>query len=556
MRRAAARPRPATSCAACPPRPGSRSGPHGGSSCLSPRSPSSPRATRARSASDWIARAPARAKTWRRRRRRCAGPRGRSSPRTSSCSTTTPSSARRARRSTGGTSAGVAWRDAAAAAASAFRGLDDAYLRERAIDVEDVARRVLAHLAGTTAVATAEPGIVIADELTPGEAAGLDPEHAYAIATARGGPTGHAAILARALGIPAAVGAGPALLAIADGTPLVVDGAAGTVTVAPADDVVADAERRRDALAAERAAALERAAEPGALGDGTRVEVFANVGSAAEARRAAEQGAEGVGLLRTEFLFLDRRDPPTEDEQVAVLTEIAEALDGRPVVVRTLDAGADKPLPFLRQEPEDNPFLGRRGIRLSLAHPELFRTQLRAIVRVAAQHPLKLMFPMVSTLAEVRAAKALLDEVRGDTELEVGVMVEVPALALDAAAFAPEVDFFSVGTNDLAQYTMAAERGNAALAPLLDDALGPVLALIAAVVEAADAHGRWVGVCGELAGDPEAAVLLAGLGVRELSMAAGRIPAVKEALRATDAQSAAAAARAALPVRAGAAAAR
>ncbi len=456
----------------------------------------------------------------------------------------------------GGTSAGVAWRDAAAAAASAFRGLDDAYLRERAIDVEDVARRVLAHLAGTTAVATAEPGIVIADELTPGEAAGLDPEHAYAIATARGGPTGHAAILARALGIPAAVGAGPALLAIADGTPLVVDGAAGTVTVAPADDVVADAERRRDALAAERAAALERAAEPGALGDGTRVEVFANVGSAAEARRAAEQGAEGVGLLRTEFLFLDRRDPPTEDEQVAVLTEIAEALDGRPVVVRTLDAGADKPLPFLRQEPEDNPFLGRRGIRLSLAHPELFRTQLRAIVRVAAQHPLKLMFPMVSTLAEVRAAKALLDEVRGDTELEVGVMVEVPALALDAAAFAPEVDFFSVGTNDLAQYTMAAERGNAALAPLLDDALGPVLALIAAVVEAADAHGRWVGVCGELAGDPEAAVLLAGLGVRELSMAAGRIPAVKEALRATDAQSAAAAARAALPVRAGAAAAR
>ena len=284
--------------------------------------------------------------------------------------------------------------------------------------------------------------------------------------------------------------------------------------------------------------------------------MFANVGSAAEARAAAEQGAEGVGLLRTEFLFLDRRDPPDEDEQVAVLTEIAEALGGRPVVVRTLDAGADKPLPFLRQEPEDNPFLGRRGIRLSLAEPELFRTQLRAIVRVAAHHPLKIMFPMVATLEEVRAARALLDEVRGDVELEVGVMVEVPGLALRAAEFAPEVDFFSVGTNDLAQYTMAAERGNAALAPLLEDALAPVLALIAAVVEAADAHGRWVGVCGELAGDPEAAVLLAGLGVRELSMAAGRIPAVKEALRATDAEAAAAAARRALPPRAGAAAAR
>ena len=236
--------------------------------------------------------------------------------------------------------------------------------------------------------------------------------------------------------------------------------------------------------------------------------------------------------------------------------EIVAAMEGKPVVIRTLDAGADKPLPFLRQAPEDNPFLGRRGIRLSLAEPDLFRTQLRAIARVAADHPVSVMFPMVATLEEFRAARALLDEVRGDAELEVGVMVEVPALALNAAAFASEVDFFSVGTNDLAQYTMAAERGNAALAPLLDDALGPVLALIAAVVEAADAHGRWVGVCGELAGDPAAAVLLAGLGVRELSMAASRIPAVKAALREHDAEGAAAAARRALPSRAGAAAAR
>jgi multiphosphoryl transfer protein len=296
-----------------------------------------------------------------------------------------------------------------------------------------------------------------------------------------------------------------------------------------------------------------RAAEPGALGDGRRVEVFANLGSAAEALRAVEQGAEGVGLLRTEFLFLDRATPPDEDEQVAVLTEIARALDGRPVVVRTLDAGADKPLPFVDQEPEENPFLGRRGIRLSLAEPELFRTQLRAVLRVAAEHPLKLMFPMVATLDELARARELLAEARADlgsdAELEVGVMVEVPALALEAERFAPEVDFFSVGTNDLAQYTMAAERGNAALAGLLDDSLAPVLALIAAVVEAAEAHGRWVGVCGELAGQPEAAVLLAGLGVRELSMAASRIPAVKAALRETDMKAAAAAARRALPPR-------
>jgi phosphoenolpyruvate-protein kinase (PTS system EI component) len=217
------------------------------------------------------------------------------------------------------------------------------------------------------------------------------------------------------------------------------------------------------------------------------------------------------------------------------------------VIVRTLDAGADKPLPFLRQEPEDNPFLGVRGIRLSLAQPELFRTQLRAIVRVAGEHPIKLMFPMVATREELRAARALLDELGAGPQLEVGVMVEVPALAIQAEEFAPDVDFFSVGTNDLAQYTMAAERGNAALAGLLDDARAPVLALIASVVAAAEAHGRWVGVCGELAGDPEAAVQLAGLGVRELSMAASRIPAVKAALRAVDAEAAEAAARAALP---------
>jgi phosphocarrier protein FPr len=281
------------------------------------------------------------------------------------------------------------------------------------------------------------------------------------------------------------------------------------------------------------------------------VEVFANVGGPTEVRQAVVQGAEGVGLLRTEFLFLDRVTPPVEDEQVAVLREITRALDGRPLIVRTLDAGADKPLPFLRQQPEDNPFLGRRGIRLSLAEPDLLRTQLRAILRVAGEHPVKVMFPMVATLGEVRAARAVLDRARAElgsrAELDVGVMVEVPALALEAARIAPEVDFFSIGTNDLAQYTMAAERGNAALAGLLDDSLSPVLALIASVTAAAEAHGRWVGVCGELAGEPQAAVLLAGLGVRELSMAASRIPAVKAALREVDFETAVAGSRRALP---------
>jgi phosphocarrier protein FPr len=448
----------------------------------------------------------------------------------------------------GGAGAARAWQSAAAAAAASFRALEDPYLRERAVDVEDVGRRVLGHLAGiSVAPVLDEPGVVLADELTPGEAAALDADRAYAIATARGGATGHAAILARALGIPAVVGLGASLLEIEDGTPLILDGEQGTVEIDPDPATIAAREERRRAENAARAAALERAGEPGALRDGRRVEVVANIGSAAEVRKAVEQGAEGVGLLRTEFLFLDRADPPSEDEQVAVLTEIAEALDGRPLIVRTLDAGADKPLPFLRQAPEANPFLGLRGIRLSLAEPELFRTQLRAVLRVAAAHPLKLMFPMVATVEELRAARAHLDAERaalGSTaELEVGVMVEVPALALGAAQVAPEVDFFSIGTNDLAQYTMAAERGNAALAPLLDAARGPVLGLIAAVVEAADAHGRWVGVCGELAGDPEAAVALVGVGVRELSMAAGRIPAVKAALREADGDGALAAAQ-------------
>ena len=447
-----------------------------------------------------------------------------------------------------GASAGRAWQAAARDAAAAFRGLDDPYLRERAADVEDVARRVLAQLAGMPAGAATEgAGIVIAPELTPGDAASLDPGDAWAVATARGGATSHAAILARALGIPAVVGIGDAVLAIPEGTQLILDGEAGTLHVDPPPGAIAEQDTRRAAEAERRQALLARAAEPGALGDGRRIEVFANVGSADEARAAVEHGAEGVGLLRTEFLFLDRRTPPTEDEQVEVLTAIARALDGRPLIVRTLDGGADKPLPFLPIQPEDNPFLGVRGIRLSLAQPDLFRTQLRAIACVAAQHPVNVMFPMVATLDELLAARALLDEVRGGTALEVGVMVEVPALALQADAIAPHVDFFSIGTNDLAQYTMAAERGNAALAELLDRSLPAVLALIAHVTGAARAHGRWVGVCGELAGDPQAAVLLAGLGVSELSMAASRIPAVKAALREVDHEQAAEAARGALP---------
>jgi phosphoenolpyruvate-protein phosphotransferase len=351
---------------------------------------------------------------------------------------------------------------------------------------------------------------------------------------ARGGATSHAAILARALGIPSVVGLGDALLGVKDGTPLVLDGLAGVVEVEPSPEALVERERARAAAERRRLEVRRHAREPARTRDGTRIEVAANVGSAADAAAAVELGAEGVGLLRTEFLFLDRAEAPGEEEQRQVYAAIAAAMDGRRVVVRTLDAGADKPLPFLRQAPEENPFLGVRGIRLALAHPELLRTQLRAILAVAAEHPVSVMFPMVTTIAEYRAARAIADEARaelGVPPVELGVMVEVPAVALQASRFAREVDFFSIGTNDLTQYVTAAERGNGALAELLAGPVPAVLRLVAAVTRGAQAHGRWVGVCGELAGDPAGAALLAGLGATELSMAASRIPEVKAALR-------------------------
>jgi phosphoenolpyruvate-protein phosphotransferase/dihydroxyacetone kinase phosphotransfer subunit len=449
-----------------------------------------------------------------------------------------------------GAAAERAWHDAAEQVAALYRGLAEPLLRERAADVLDVGRRVVAAVTGEEAAGPTEPGIVLAGELTPAEAAGLDPALVRGIATAHGSATAHAAILARALGLPAAVGLGDGLLAIDEGTPLLLDGEAGTLHVDPGEDVLRDAEERRERLAARRAAARQRAHEPGATRDGARVEVFANLGSAAEAATAVELGAEGVGLLRTEFLFLDRAELPDEDEQAETLRRIAVALDGRPLVVRTLDAGADKPLPALPMPPEANPFLGVRGIRLTLERPEILATQLRAILRVAAEHPVKAMLPMVATLSEVRAARALLDEARSatgiDAPLELGIMVEVPAAALTAAHLAEHVDFFSLGTNDLTQYTMAAERGDERLAGLLAGPQPAVLRLVKATVEAAGARGRWVGVCGELAGDPAAAVLLAGLGVTELSMAPALVAEAKAALRAVDLADARAAAEAAL----------
>jgi multiphosphoryl transfer protein len=435
-----------------------------------------------------------------------------------------------------GENAARAWHDATAGVAAEYRALDDEYMQARAEDLIGVARQVVAALTGGGTATLSGAGIVVAAELTPADTASLDRTLVLGIATAAGSPTSHSAILARSLGIPAAVGLGETLLDVPEGTELLLDGDAGTVEVEPAAELVADYERR--ATERERSTRRARAAsaEPAVTRDGRRIEVVANIGSPEDVPAAIENGAEGVGLLRSEFLFLDRDSMPSEDEQYEAYTLIAKGLEGRSLILRTLDIGADKPLPYLPQRPEANPFLGVRGVRLTLEQPELLETQLRAALRTAAEHPLKVMFPMVATLDEYRRTRALLDDVRAGTsvELEIGVMIEVPAAALAAEQFAPEVDFFSLGTNDLTQYTMAAERGNAAVAELADGLHPAVLRLIRSVAEAADRHGVWAGVCGELASDTEAVPVLVGLGITELSANAPAIPAVKQAVRGVD----------------------
>jgi phosphocarrier protein FPr len=438
--------------------------------------------------------------------------------------------------------AAQAWHEASETVAAEYRSLDDEYLQARAEDLAGVARQVVAELVGGAPATVVEPGIVVAADLTPADTAALDRELVRGIATAYGGPTSHSAILARSLGIPAAVGLGEPLMDVPEGAALALDGDAGAVVVDPAEELVRDYERRTAKREEEARRARAAAQRPAQTRDGRRIEVVANVGSPEDVDAAVASGAEGVGLLRTEFLFLERDSLPTEDEQYAAYADTAERLQGRPTILRTLDVGADKPLPYVPRRPEANPFLGVRGIRLGLAQPELLETQLRAALRVAALHQLKVMFPMVTTLAEYHQAVSLLDrarehlEERGETagRMEVGIMVEVPAAALAAESFAPEVDFFSIGTNDLVQYTMAAERGNEAVAALADGLHPAVLRLIRGVAAVAEAHGKWVGVCGELAADPLAVPVLLGLGVSELSVNPPAIPATKEAVRQVD----------------------
>ena len=433
-----------------------------------------------------------------------------------------------------GLGAASAWDECLREVEQQWSKLPDPYLRQRAEDVHAVGQQVLRALTGAAGPRTVASGILVARDLTPGDAAGLDVSLVKGVVLAAGSATSHAAILARARDIPLVVSAGRDVLAVPDGTTLVIDGGTGELHIDPTAEVLEEFGRRADRLARRRAADLALAQEPAVSTDGVVFEVAANVGSAADARVAAAAGADGVGLVRTEFLFLGRASAPSLDEQVAQYTALAEPMAGQRVTVRTLDVGGDKPLPYLAMPVEQNPFLGLRGIRLSLDRPELLHEQLDAICRTAREYPLAVMFPMVSSLGELLQARQVLADAAGPAGLpaglKVGVMIEVPAAALKIDSLLPYLDFVSIGTNDLTQYTLAAERGNTAVASI-SDALDPaVLALVNLVCQRCDGRVE-VAVCGEAASDDLAIPVLVGLGVRELSVAPSTVPRVKAALR-------------------------
>jgi multiphosphoryl transfer protein len=435
-----------------------------------------------------------------------------------------------------GDGAARAWDAVMSRAADNVAELADSYQRGRAADVRSVADLVLRHLVGAPA-STKAAGIVVASDLTPAQAADLDRDTVQAVVLAGGSPTSHAAILARAYGIPMVTGAGAAMLELREGTLLAVDGDRGEVVVDPTEEVLSGFRDRIAVREGERASAAAMSVGPALTRDDTTITVAANIGSVDDARAASAAHADGAGLVRTEFLFVGKTSAPSRDEQESVYRAIAESLHPGRVVLRTLDVGGDKPLPFLRQAPEANPFLGERGIRLTLRHPDLLLDQLGAMCAVARDHPVSVMFPMVAAVSEVVATRQVLDaaiaEVGGRPEsLRVGIMIEVPSAALKAAAFVPHVDFFSVGTNDLTQYALAAERGNQSVAGLADGLDPGVLRLIATLCN--DAGSVPVSVCGELAADPIAVPVLLGLGVRSLSVVPPAVAPVKQRVREID----------------------
>ncbi|HEX3367921.1 phosphoenolpyruvate--protein phosphotransferase [Phenylobacterium sp.] len=441
-----------------------------------------------------------------------------------------------------GKSAGYAWRSAVGGFIDALKSLADRRMAERVDDLLDLERRVLSVLAGDASLDAELPAgaILLADELLPSQLMAIPAGRLAGLCTGGGGPTSHVAILAAAMGIPAVVAVGPGLGAIPEGATLILDADAATLEASPGAAALGAAQGRLAARAARREAARNAARDPAKLADGTPLPVLANLGSLAEAQAAVAGGAEGCGLLRTEFLFLDRETAPDEDEQAERYQAIADALGDRPLVVRLLDIGGDKPVAYLPSPDEENPALGVRGVRLLLRRPQLLRTQLRAILRVTPRDRFSIMVPMISRLSELRAVRAALDEARRDLATEgrvdLGVMIETPAAAMIADQLSREADFLSIGTNDLTQYALAMDRGQPDLAAEVDGLDPAVLRLIRQACQGGASQGLVTSVCGGLAGDPAAIPILIGLGVSKLSMASVAIPEAKAMIRTLSAE--------------------
>ena len=418
---------------------------------------------------------------------------------------------------------------------SMFEAMDNEYMQERAADIRDVTKRVMSHLLGVTIPnpsMISEEVIIIAEDLTPSDTAQLNRKYVKGFTTDIGGRTSHSAIMARSMEIPAVVGAKTVTSDIENGAFVILDGLDGKVIVNPSDDVIKEYEEKKVAYEAQKVEWAKLVNERTVTKDGYHVELAANIGTPEDIKGVLENGGEGVGLYRTEFLYMGRTQLPTEEEQFDAYKAVVEQMEGKPVVVRTLDIGGDKELPYLDLPKEMNPFLGFRAIRLCLEMQDMFRTQLRALLKASVYGNLKIMFPMIATLNEFRQAKSILIEekeklqaegIAVSEKIEVGMMVEIPSSAVMADVFAKEVDFFSIGTNDLIQYTMAADRMNERVSYLYQPYNPAILRLVKMVIDAAHKEGKWVGMCGEMAGDEVAIPILLGLGLDEFSMSASSI---------------------------------
>jgi phosphotransferase system enzyme I (PtsI) len=428
--------------------------------------------------------------------------------------------------------------------AQQLEAIDDEYLSTRALDIRDVSSRCLRNLLGITESPSAAlkiPSIIVAKDLTPSDTVLLNKDFVLGFCTAEGGSTSHTAILARGLGIPAVVGAGKNIEEIQSGENLVIDGDAGVIVINPDTDALKEFRNRQEKFYKIKAEAEAITHQPAVTTDGHQVEIVANIGNVEGVQAALDAGAEGVGLLRSEFLYLERSSLPSEEEQYQKYKTIADAFGDKPVILRTLDVGGDKDIPYIDMPSEANPFLGVRAIRLCLSRPELFKPQLRAALRAGYGNNLKLMFPMVATVDDVIKTREVLEECRDELrkegydvaeEMDIGIMIEIPSAAIMADQLSEVVDFFSIGTNDLSQYTLAADRTNAQVAQIASGFQPAVFRLIKGVIDAAHANGKWVGLCGEMAGELLAIPILLGLGLDEFSMNPPAIPFAKQLIRA------------------------